>query len=248
MQFVGTHQVLGYLGDVAVFVRGQEFRADRCVENAYQHLPEFRVVNGARVVFYDVAHQGLGHGSVHAVHRDVVAVVGSPAQREFRKVAGAHHHAVFSVREVHEYLGALACLAVFVYNVVDALVVPYIGEMLPYRSRDVDDPQLRAQEFAQAFRVAAGALCRAETRHSHREYIGSRTSQQLHCFHADQQRQGAVKPTGNAYHQGFRVGVAYAFFKPVRLHGEDILAALVLFRGSLRHERRAHDGAGERCF
>ena len=40
-----------------------------------------------------MAHQGLGHGGVDAVHAHVVAVVGGPAQGQLGEVAGAHHQA-----------------------------------------------------------------------------------------------------------------------------------------------------------
>ena len=68
----------------------------------------------------------------------MVAVVGRPAERQLRQVAGADNHSVLGVRKIHKYFGALARLTVFIDHVVVALVVSDVPEVLLDGSRDVD--------------------------------------------------------------------------------------------------------------
>ena len=65
-----------------------------------------------------MAHQCLGHTGIDTVHGHVVAVVGRPAQCQFRHIPGSDDHAVFLVGNVHEHLGTLPCLPVFVGDIV----------------------------------------------------------------------------------------------------------------------------------
>ena len=247
MQLVRTYQILGYLGDVAVFVRREKLRAYRSIVNAHQDLAEVCAADSSRVVLHDVTNKRFRNGSVHAVHRHVVAVVGSPAERKLRKVSCAYYHAVFSICEIHEYLGALPCLTVFVHHIVVALVVADILEVLLYRIGNIYHAQPCPEQLAEPLRVAAGALCRTEAGHCDRQYIRRGSAEQLHSLHAHQQRKRGIQPAGNSDHQRFRVGVADALFKPMCLHCEDILAALVGLRRGIRNERSAAHYSGKLC-
>ena len=52
----------------------------------------------------------------------MVGVVGAPAEREFREVAGADQQAADLVGRVEQHLGALPGLDVFKHNIVARLV------------------------------------------------------------------------------------------------------------------------------
>ena len=78
----------------------------------------------------------------------MVAVVGRPAQHQLGKVTGAHHDAVLLVSDVHQDLGALSCLGIFIGHIGHAFIMADITKMLPYRRRDGDGAQRNAQPFA----------------------------------------------------------------------------------------------------
>ena len=78
MQLIGADDVLCFLGNFPVF-RRQQFRGDRGIQDVLQHRCRRRTAM-PHLIADDVAHQGLGHGAVHAVHGHMVAVIGGPAQ------------------------------------------------------------------------------------------------------------------------------------------------------------------------
>ena len=73
--------------------------------------------------------KSLGHGGVDAVHGHVIAVIGGPAQSQFGHVAGADDHAAALVGNVHEHLGTLSGLTVFVGHIMAGRILLDIPKM-----------------------------------------------------------------------------------------------------------------------
>ena len=104
-----------------------------------------RVANGAvGVPAHNVAHECLGNVAVHRVHGHVIGVVGAPAERNFGEVTRADNDSAFAVRDVHQYLRALAGLHVLVSHVEFLRVVPDVGKMLEACLLDIDGTEFHA--------------------------------------------------------------------------------------------------------
>ena len=244
MQLVGADEVFGLLPDAAVR-RRQELGADGGIQDIGQHGGQRLIPAGIGGMAHQIPHQRFGDGAVDPIHRHMVAVVGGPAQRQLRKVAGADDDAVLLVGDIHQHLGALPRLGVFVGGVGDRLVVADIPEVLPDRFRDGNGAQRYAQPFAEDLGVAAGAVGGAEARHGNGDGIGAGTAQQIHGPDRDQQRQGGIQAAGNAQNGGAAADMGQPPAQALRLHGENGLAAFAAFGGIGRDEGVRIDKAGE---
>ena len=249
MELVGAHEVLGLLRDLAVAGGGNELGRDGGVEDREQHLPlrVLRVVRGHPLD--EAPHQGLRHAGVDAVHRDVVAGEGGPAEGDLGEVPGADHDPALLVREVHEDLGALAGLEVLVGG---ALAVPRVEADVPdvllAGGPDVDLPQLGARRGGEAPRALQGAGGRAEPGHGHREDAGAREAQEVEGPHADEEGEGRVEPPGEAEDDTLHPHVLDPPGEAGGLDREDLAAPLVEGRGVGGDERvrvhRPHEPVG----
>ena len=101
VQFVRADQVFGLLYDFALFVGRQQLRTDRGVDDVEQPPPGDFVVGMRGHPAHQVANEGFRNPAIDSVHRHVVAVVSSPAQRQFGKVAGADHQSARAVGQIH---------------------------------------------------------------------------------------------------------------------------------------------------
>ena len=85
-----------------------------------------------------MTYQCLRNGNIHAVHGHVIAIVGSPAKSQLRHVTGSDHHAAHLVGDIHQDLGTLSGLSVFVGHIMDRNVVADILKMTGHRRLDID--------------------------------------------------------------------------------------------------------------
>ena len=92
---------------------------------------------------HQVPHQGLGDGRIDGIHTHVVAVIRRPAQRQLGKIAGADDQPAVLVCQVHQHLGPLPRLGVFIGDVVVLRVLADVPEMLQNRRADGRLSELR---------------------------------------------------------------------------------------------------------
>ena len=168
-----------------------------------------------------MAHERLWHGGVDAVHRHLISVVGRPAEREFREVAGADDEAPLFIGDVHQHLRAFARLRVFKGHVIFVLFMADVAEVEFHRFRYVDASEIDAERLAEQFRVALRPCRGAEAGHRHGEDAGARALHQVRRPDGDEQRQAGVKAARNADDGLFRARVFKPFFEAVSLHRED---------------------------
>ena len=128
VQLIRSDKIFCPLGDHAV-LRRQKLRADRRVKHIQQHACKRLIAAGVRVIAHQMTHQRLWDGGVDRVHGHMVAVVGRPAKRQLGQVAGPDHQSSALVREIHKDLRALACLTVFIGDVVLVGIVTDILKM-----------------------------------------------------------------------------------------------------------------------
>ena len=81
VQLVRAHQILGLLSNLTVARRRQKLGGHRRVEDIEQDLGNTPAKDISGIT-YQMAHKRLGHARVDGVHAHVVAVIGSPAERQ----------------------------------------------------------------------------------------------------------------------------------------------------------------------
>ena len=231
---IGANQVFGLLRNLTLSVRGQQLRADGGVQNVQQD--RLRIGKGSilRNGLDDPPDQCLGHAAVDAVHAHVVAVIGAPAQCQLTQIAGADDNTAHHTGVVHEDLGALPSLGVFISAVVFRNIVADVLEMQGNGVLDGDLLSADAQLAHQLPGVLIGTVGSAEAGHGHAVDITGGAAKLTHGLHGYQQCQGGVQSTGNA---DDRVGIQQGktLFQSRYLHGEDLPAALLtacLIRGN----------------
>ena len=189
MELIGTHQVLRLLADLSLH-GGQQLRRDRRVQNVLQHVLQLLVLLGVvpGQICHQMPHQRLGDGGVDGIHAHVVAVVGAPAQRQFREIAGADDDTAGLVGDVHEHLGPLPGLSVFKGNGVVLHVVSDVLEMAADGIGDVYGPQCGAHALRQDDGVVLRPVGGTEARHGDGHNVRHRPVQHLHGEAGDQNR------------------------------------------------------------
>ena len=122
MKLVGSHQILCLLSNLSIFGR-KKLRTHRRIQNIQQHGTQSLILASIRIIAHQMAHQCLRYGGVDAVHGHVISVIGGPAQSQLGHIAGSDHHATGLVGDIHQYLGPLPGLAVFVGHIMIFLAV-----------------------------------------------------------------------------------------------------------------------------
>ena len=248
VQLIGSDQLFGLLGNGAVGGGGQQFGADRCVQNIQQHAAQGFLPAGVGNILHNVAHQRFGYARVDAVHTHMVAVVGRPAQGKLAQIAGADDKAAVFVGVVHQLQRAHAGLAVLKGDIVAFGVLTDIGKVALHGLCNVDLAKAYAQSLAQDFGVGARAPGRAEAGHRQGDNVLGVASQHLAGAHRHQQGKAAVQPAGDAHHSALGVGMLHPLGKPLGLDAQNQLAALGAGGGVLRHKRRGGNRARQADF
>ena len=125
--------------DVAVFIGRDELGRNRGFDDVEQGCFRCLIHTGEGNPLDEVLDQCLGNGAVDAIIGHVVGIVGAPSEGQFGEVACADDEAVALVGYIHENLGTLPGLGVFVGAVVDFRVVADVGKVEVHRVFDIDD-------------------------------------------------------------------------------------------------------------
>ena len=192
---------------------------------------------------HQVTHQGLGNAHVDVVHRHVVTVVGGPTQSQLRQVARAQHEAVDLVGEVHQNLGALTCLAVFIGHVVVIRIVADVLEMLSHCSGDADLMQRHAQRLDHGAGIGVSAVGGAEARHGDGMDVLAVASHAVKRPHGNQQRQRRVQASRNAHDNRLDASEFQAAHQSFGLYGDNFLATGIQAVILGRDERQTANGS-----
>ena len=248
MQFVGTHQLFGLLAEAAVLGGGQQFGADRRVQNVQQHAAQRFVGCGVGHILHNVAHQRFGNPGVDAVHAHVVTVVGGPAQRQLAQISGADDKTAVFVGIVHQLQCTHPGLAVFKGHVVAGGVLPDVGKMALHCGGDVDFTESDPKRVTENLGIGASSLAGAEAGHGDGVDGIGRHPQHPAGPHRHQQCQAGVQPARDAHHRAFGMGVFHPLGQALRLDAQDGLAALGTVGFVLGHKGRRGDRPGQAGF
>ena len=132
MEFIRSYQIFGLLGDLAI-LRRQKLRADRRIQNIQKNFFQLLIPAGIRIITYQMTYQCLRDRSIHAIHGHMVTIVGCPSKSQLGKISRSHKNAAFLVCRIHQNLGTLTCLAVFISHIVDLGIMSDIPEVDIYR-------------------------------------------------------------------------------------------------------------------
>ena len=229
VQFIRTEQTFRFLGNVAVFVRGQQFRRDGRRQHVFQDFSDF-AARPVRIPVCHDPHQRFGNGAVDIIHGHVVAVVSGPAQRDLGEVAGPHHDPPLPVGGIHQDLGPFPRLNVLIGHTQICRIVPDIFKMLQTGFGDVHGPQIAAQQFGELFRVAFCPVGRPETGHGDGNQPVRRPAETPDRLCRHQDRQGGVQSTGDADDRFLGKTRLQTPQQPGDLDVEDLFAVLLPVR------------------
>ena len=143
VQLVRAHQILSLLRNLAVARGRQKLGGHRRIEDIEQDLGNTPAKNISGIA-HQMAHKRLGHARVDGVHAHVVAVVGSPAERQLRQVARADDKTAGLIGQIHQNLRTLAGLAVLVGHVLHGRIVLDVLKMLLHGCMDRDFAEAHA--------------------------------------------------------------------------------------------------------
>ena len=195
VQIVRADGLFCFLCDHAFAGRRKQFRRDRRITDIQQGIRQRRVSLFALflcVAFHHVADERLRDGGVDGIHRHMIAVVCAPAQRQLAEVAGAQDDRIVLVGQVHQDLGALPRLCVFIGDVMDVRIVADVLEMLADR---IMDRHLHAGDVKQVHQrsgIGVGAGRRAEARHRDSDDVFRGQAVHPERLGRDDERQGGV--------------------------------------------------------
>ena len=128
MKLIRSDEIFCLLGNDTVF-RRQQLRADRRVEHVEKNIGKCFFPAGIRIILYQMAHQGFRYGRIDGIHRHMVAIVRCPAKCQLRKITRSDDHAAGLVGEIHQNLGSLTRLSVFIRHIMLLRILSDVAEM-----------------------------------------------------------------------------------------------------------------------
>ena len=244
MQFEGADDVFRALAD-GFAGRWLELGRDGRCQHTLQDLAQFGAGAVAGVPAHQVGDEGLRNAGVDVVVRHLIGVERTPAEGEFREVAGADDDAAALIRGVEEDLRAFPGLGVLEGDVRFA-VVPQVGQVLAHRGADGHFQQLRAGGGGEPPRRFDGV--RRCSRPGHRQCAERvhAAIQQVRGVETHQVRQRGVQAAGDADDETFGAGRGHSAGESCGLDGEDLAGSGIQLGLVGGHERLAFVGAGER--
>ena len=193
MKLIGAHQILRLLGNGSVVLRRKQLRAYRGIENIEQHRFQLLLPAGIRIVADQMADQSLRHRGVHPVHGHMVAIIGSPSESQLRHISRSDYHASRLIGNIHENLGPLSGLRIFVGHIVDGRIVVNVAEMDVYGVLNVHLQKCGSQLLRQQAGVMVSSVCGSKAGHGDRINLFLWKAGHLEGLHCHQKSQGGVK-------------------------------------------------------
>ena len=184
--------------------------------------------------------QGLRDAGIHAIHAHVVAIIGSPAQSQLRKVAGAYHHTAHLVGKIHQNLCTLACLRILIGYIMHAGIMTDILKMLGHRLGDADFPDGNAQTLHQRDGIIICSIGGSETWHGNTHDATAVHLQLIECLHADEQGKGGIQSAADTHYHRLGMGMYDALGKTHQLDIENLLAGGIHIAAGRNERMRIH--------
>ena len=192
VQFIGTHQILRLLLDGAISLDRNQFGADRCIYNVEQDAAHLSIVVMLSLPLHQVAHEGLGDTRIHAIHRHMVTIVGSPSECQLREVARTDYDSILTIGHIHKQLCTLARLAILIGSIVHINIVLNILKVLYASILNTNLTQRHTQMVHQVKRILVGTVRSSESRHGNTDDTRTGKLQTVEGTHRSQQCQRRI--------------------------------------------------------
>ena len=245
VDFIRSDDVFCFLLDLSVFIRGEKFRADGCIDDIFEDLAGFLIEIGIGRAD-NVRDHGFGNGAVHAVHGNMIAVEGAPSHCGFGKIARSDRDPIHLVGKIEQDLGAFARLCVFVDDIAFFRIVSDGMEVFEASLLDADLAEFRSEFAAETDRVVVGAPGGSESGHCHGNHIICGTPEQFECVDANKERERGIESARNSDHQFFRGSMLDTLGKSGGLDGEHFPACGFSLCRIFRNERTRRDRTDQR--
>ena len=130
MKLVWAHKVLCLLGNISLCISRLQLWRDRSFHDIGQYLTDVLILSRIGSITNEILCQRLWYTSIYGIHTHVVAIIGTPSQGKFAKVARADDKSVHLIAEIHQNLRTLTCLRVFISRIVYIRIMTNILKML----------------------------------------------------------------------------------------------------------------------
>ena len=190
-----------------------------------------------------MAHKRLGHARVDGVHAHVVAVIGSPAERQLRQIARADDKTAGLVGQIHQDLRTLASLAVLVGHILHSRVMLDILKVLLHGRVNRNLAEAHTQVAGKRLGIRLGAMRRAKAGHGHGSDARARQPQCIEGTHGHKQRQRGIQAARKTDDCSLGTRMGKAGLEAGGLQVEDGLATLGQVTMVGRNKGRARENA-----
>ena len=188
--------------------------------------------------------QSLWHGSIDRIHGHMIPIVGCPAKRQFREIAGSDHQSILLICNVHKNLRTLTRLRILIRHIMHRIVLSDIREMYIDCILDIHFHKLRAKTTDQIDRIIICAIRCTESRHRYRSNPLAILSKQIKRTNRDKQRKRGIQSTRDSNH-GSCTGMFQTFLKSHRLNHQNLITTLIPLILISRYKRRRINIAGQ---
>ena len=165
-----------------------------------------------------MTHQCFWHGSVHAIHRHVIPVIGGPSKRKLRQIARTDDHTAALICKIHQYLGTLSRLSVFKSHIMIIHFLSDIPEMKRYRLADIDFHKLCTELIDKLTCIIICAVCCSETRHCNSHDLFAVKTEHIKGTDRHKKCQCGIQSSGYTHNSCLTMGMCQTFFKSHRLN------------------------------
>ena len=228
MQFIGSNQIFCLLCDFSVFGRKQ-FRTDRCIQYIQKNIRQFLIAAGIRKIPHKMAYQCLRYGSINSVHGHVVSIIGGPAKCQLRKVTGTDYHSSGLIGNIHNHLGTLSGLTVFIRHIVLISIMSDITEMNRHGLFDVHFSQSCSQLSSEITGIPIGTVCGSKTGHSDCRDAFPAQSQIIKRPGGHKKCQCGIQTSGNTKNCTAAMSVFQTFFQSHCLDRKNFITSFFPF-------------------
>ena len=172
----------------------------------------------------------------------MVSIIGGPAKCQLRKVTGTDYHTSCLISNIHNYLGTLSGLTVFISHIMLIGIMSDITEMNCHCLFDVHFPQSCSQFSGEVTGIPIGTVCSSKTGHSNCRDAFPAQSQIIKSSGRHQKCQRGIQTAGNTKNCTAAMSVFQTFFQSHCLDRKNLIASFfsLFFIGGYKRFRRKY--------
>ena len=166
MKLVRAHKVFCLLSNFSLIICWLQLWWDWSLHDVNQCFTYIFILSRVGSITHKILYQRLWHTRIHGIHAHVVAIIGTPTQGKFAKVARTDDKSVHLITQIHQNLRTLTCLCILISRIMYLWIVIYILKMLQNRSLNVNLTNSNTKIFHQCNSILIGSARCSESWHS----------------------------------------------------------------------------------